>query len=447
MYWAYGEWDVRLQLCGRWVDTACMTDPVIDALQTALASLPDPGGPDALALRLHLGSELANRSRMREALAEAEAVLSVDPANVLGLNLAVRIGTELGEPRVEAWTALLEALSPATAPEPSESDEPSARMPTAIRSEGPADGERYEDFDEFDEFLMDTIRDDRRNRIRLADVGGMSGVKAQLERSFFGPIRNPEMQAAYGLTASGGLLLYGPPGCGKTFLARAIAGELDANFMNLGLHDVLDMWIGNSEKQLHQLFETAREKAPSVLFFDEVDAIGQKRSSHNSSGMRNVVAQLLSEMDGMSGTNEGVYMIGATNAPWDVDAALRRPGRFDRAVAVLPPDAQARSAILDYHLRDRPVQGVDVEAIARRTAGFSGADLRLVCESAVEDAMQRALTTGSVVPVDQKLLMKAAKSVKPSVGPWLDTARNYVTFANADGQYDDLAAYLKSKPS
>jgi SpoVK/Ycf46/Vps4 family AAA+-type ATPase len=424
-----------------------MADPVIEALQTALANLPDPNGDDAIALRLHLGSELASRGRLAEALAQAEAVLSVDPASVAGLRMAVRIGEELADSRVAAWTTLLGALEVGSQPPPPDSENEQTSGPSAVLAEGSQQRGTRDEFDEFDEFLMDTIRDDRRNRIRLGDVGGMVAVKAQLDRSFFAPIRNPEMQAAYGLTPGGGLLLYGPPGCGKTFLARAIAGELDANFITLGLHDVLDMWMGNSEKQLHQLFETARDKAPSVLFFDEVDAIGQKRSSHNSSAMRNVVAQLLSEMDGMSGPNDGVYMIGATNAPWDVDPALRRPGRFDRSVAVLPPDAEARAAILEYHLRDRPTERLDLAAIAAKTAGFSGADLRLVCESAVEAAMQQALKTGTVVPIDQKLLVKAARSVKPSVGPWLDTARNYVTFANADGQYDDLAVYLKTRPA
>ncbi len=421
-----------------------MTDPVIDALQAALRALVDQSGEDARALRIHLGKEFLRKGQPQEALVEAEIVLAAEPANVEALQIAAAGGAATDDPRTQAWESLLAALAPDSVEE--SAVDPQDAALDRVPAEGSPDDAKYDEFDEFDEFLMDTIRDDRKNRIRLDDVGGMSAVKAQLERSFFGPIRNPEFQAAYGLSASGGLLLYGPPGCGKTFLARAIAGELDANFMSLGLHDVLDMWIGNSEKQLHQLFEAAREKSPTVLFFDEVDAIGQKRSSHNSSGMRNVVAQLLSEMDGVDTSNEGVYFIGATNAPWDVDSALRRPGRFDRAVAVLPPDPQARASILEYHLRDRPAEELNLAEVASKTAGFSGADLRLVCETAVEVAMQKAMKTGTLEPVTQRLLLKSAKSLRPSVGPWLDTARNYVTFANADGQYDELAAYLASKP-
>ena len=140
----------------------------------------------------------------------------------------------------------------------------------------------------------------------------------------------------------GGLLLWGPPGCGKTFLARAVAGELGARFATVGLHHVLDMWLGNSEKQLHEFFEMARRSTPCVLFFDELDAIGHSRMDLGRSAARNVVAQLLVELDGVEHSNEGIFVIGATNQPWDVDPALRRPGRFDRTMLILPPDTPAR---------------------------------------------------------------------------------------------------------
>ena len=182
-----------------------------------------------------------------------------------------------------------------------------------------------------------------------------------------------------------------------------------------------------------------------MLFLDEVDAIGQKRSRMNSSTMRSIVAQLLSELDGAIDRNDGVFVIGATNAPWDVDPALRRPGRFDRTVLVLPPDEEARASILALHLRDCPTGELDLAKVAKKTRDLSGADLKLICDTAVEFAMERSVKSGRVEPIDQKLLDKAAKSVKPSVGPWLDTARNYVTFANADGGYDELELYLNSQ--
>jgi SpoVK/Ycf46/Vps4 family AAA+-type ATPase len=307
------------------------------------------------------------------------------------------------------------------------------------------DGDGGGDGDEFDSFLKEVLAEDRSSRVRLTDVGGMAKVKAELERRFFLPIRNPEIQRAYGKPVSGGLLLYGPPGCGKTFLARAIAGELGARFVPVTLHDTLDMWLGNSERNLHAVFTEARSATPTVLFLDEVDAIGQKRSRAASSSMRGVVAQLLSELDGAVDRNDGVFVVAATNAPWDVDPALRRPGRFDRTVLVLPPDEEARAAILAVHLRDRPTAGLDLGRIASRTPHLSGADLKLICDTAVELAMERAVGSGRVEPVDQKLLERAAKTVKPSLGPWLDTARNFVTFANNDGAYDELELYLASR--
>ena len=235
----------------------------------------------------------------------------------------------------------------------------------------------------------------------LADVGGLDDVKRQIELSFLAPMRNPELRQMYGKSLRGGLLLYGPPGCGKTFLARAIAGELDAGFYAIGLHEVLDMWLGQSEQNLHEVFERARANTPCVLFLDEVDALGQKRSQLTHSAGRNVVVQLLSELDGMGADNEGIFVLAATNQPWDVDPALRRPGRLDRTILVVPPDEDARRKILEVHLRDKPVDGIDFRRIAARTDGYSGADLRLVCEAAAELAIEDSLRQGRPRPIGQ----------------------------------------------
>jgi SpoVK/Ycf46/Vps4 family AAA+-type ATPase len=278
--------------------------------------------------------------------------------------------------------------------------------------------------------------------LRLADVCGMAEVKARLEAAFLTPMRNPDLVRLYGKSLRGGLLLYGPPGCGKTFIARAVAGELGASFLPVGLADVLDMYVGQSERNLREIFETARRNAPCVVFLDEVDALGQKRSQLRHSPARGTVNQLLSEMDGVGSTNEGVYVLGATNHPWDVDVALRRPGRFDRMLLVLPPDKEAREAIIAFHLRGRPIAGIDLRKLAAATEGYSGADLAHVCETATEQALLDSVRTGETRMIAMTDLEAAIHETRPSTGAWFETARNVAEFANESGTYDDLLAYI-----
>jgi SpoVK/Ycf46/Vps4 family AAA+-type ATPase len=281
--------------------------------------------------------------------------------------------------------------------------------------------------------------------LRLADVAGMAEVKQRLEAAFLAPMRNPELRRLYGKSLRGGLLLYGPPGCGKTFIARAVAGELGARFMPVSFADVIDMFVGQSERNIHELFGLARRSAPCVLFIDEVDALGQKRSQLRHTPMRSAVNQLLLELDDVAGSNEGVFLLAATNHPWDVDSALRRPGRFDRTLLVLPPDEPAREAVFRYHLRERPVAGVDVARLARLTEGYSGADIAHVCETAAEHALVDSARRGTPRLIGPADLETAVSEVKPSLGPWFETARNVALFANEGGTYDDLASYLRKR--
>ena len=278
----------------------------------------------------------------------------------------------------------------------------------------------------------------------LADVGGMQSVKDRLNMAFLAPLRNPEIRKLYGKSLNGGLLLYGPPGCGKTYIARALAGEVGAAFMSIRISDVLGQYFGESEGNLHDIFETARANAPVVLFLDEIDAVGLKRSAATSSYMRALTNQLLMELDGIGSENEGVFILAATNTPWDVDPALRRPGRFDRCVAVLPPDGPARQAVLYHHLKSRPVEGIDMGYLVQQTDGFTGADLAHLVDSAVEFAMMDSVRTGNVRMVTMQDFLRALAQVRPSAGPWFVTARNIVEYGNRDGQYDDLAEYMKA---
>jgi SpoVK/Ycf46/Vps4 family AAA+-type ATPase len=222
-----------------------------------------------------------------------------------------------------------------------------------------------------------------------------------------------------------------------------VAGELGARFISICLHDVLDRYIGQGEKNLHAIFESARRTAPCVLFFDEVDAIGRKRTQLASSSGRGIVVQLLSELDSFGTDNEGVFCMAATNHPWDVDTALRRPGRFDRTLLVPPPDVPAREAILRFHMRERPQADIAYAELAGQTRQWSGADLAHLCETSAERALEASIARGAPRPIAMDDFRHALAEIKPSTAPWLETARNYAQFANDGGTYDDLLAYFR----
>jgi SpoVK/Ycf46/Vps4 family AAA+-type ATPase len=410
--------------------------------------------PTNAALRVHLAGLLLEADQPADALGHLELVLRDQPDHVEALGLAATAGGAIGDHRALGWARLHASLTGSGTTEQVSTDDGAqvdgvhvdpARDKSERLPSDDGDGITPEGVD-WDRFLDDVLREaGQLPPVTLADVGGLNEVKDRLEQSFLAPLRNPELRRAYGTNLRGGLLLWGPPGCGKTFLARAVAGELGARFVSVGLHQTLDMWLGNSEKQLHQLFEQARRNTPCVLFFDELDAIGHSRINLGRSAARNVVAQLLVELDGIESSNEGIFVIGATNQPWDVDPALRRPGRFDRTMLLVPPDEKARAAILRYHLRDRPVGDVDFEKLAVATEGMSGADLRLICDDAAERALQKAIGSSSIQPIGDAELRKAVKSTRPSTSVWLESAKNHVRYANATGEYDELADYLRRR--
>jgi len=282
-----------------------------------------------------------------------------------------------------------------------------------------------------------------RPRVTFWDVGGMENVKEEVRMKIIHPLAHPDLYKAYGKTAGGGILLYGPPGCGKTHLARATAGEIKAAFLAVGINDILDMWIGQSERNMHEIFEQARRSRPCVLFFDEVDALGANRSDMRHVGRQMLINQFLSEMDGIQSNNEGVLVLAATNMPWQVDPAFRRPGRFDRLIFVPPPDAPARAAILRILCRGKPVQEIDYDLLSKRTDGYSGADLKGVLDRAVEAKLREAIKDGVPKPLTTRDLSAATAEVKPSTREWFATARNHALFANQGGVYDDILKYLK----
>jgi AAA+ superfamily predicted ATPase len=297
---------------------------------------------------------------------------------------------------------------------------------------GPVEGEAF-------------VGDTPKETTTFDQVGGMDEIKRVIHRMVILPLSRPELYQKYGRKSGGGVMLYGPPGCGKTLLARATAGECGLPFVNVRIEDVMDPYLGVSERNLHAAFERARANSPCVLFVDELDALAFARHKHGGSEARRLVDVLLQELDAIGSENDGLLVLAATNAPWDVDEAMLRPGRFDRVIFVPPPDEPARADILSVLLKDVPAGGLDLKALANQTPMFSGADLRALVERGVDAVIDEALTTGGEPPLSMQHLERVLPAVKPSTLDWLHRVRSYIEFANQTERYDDVAAYLRSK--
>lgn len=283
-----------------------------------------------------------------------------------------------------------------------------------------------------------------REKVSFNDVAGMDKLKKTLRLQIIEPFRNPGVFKRFRKRAGGGVLLYGPPGCGKTLMARAVATECKAEFMLVGISDVLNMWIGESERQLAELFNQARARKPCVMFFDELDALAYSRSKATSGSSRTVVNEFLAQLDGFHDNNEQILILAATNMPWDVDPAIKRPGRFAKQIFVPPPDAQARAAMLEMKLTGVPCEDVNVAALAQATALFSGADMDGLIELAKEAAISDMLDGQDERALRQSDFTEALGEMTPTTVDWLKTARNLVKYSGVDSAYKDVEKYLKS---
>lgn len=283
-----------------------------------------------------------------------------------------------------------------------------------------------------------------REKVSFSDVAGMAALKKTLRLQIIEPFLNPGLFARFRKKAGGGVLMYGPPGCGKTMIARAIATECNAAYIAVGISDVLNMWLGESEKNLAVLFEKARSEKPCVLFFDELDALAYSRSKAGSSSARTVVNEFLAQLDGFGENNDEVLVLAATNMPWDVDPAMKRPGRFSKQVFVPPPDEEARLVMLEMKLENVPTRSLNLAALAKATNGYSGADIDGLIDNAKDAALAEMLDSRKERPLCQADFAAALESSVPSTIDWLKTARNLVKYAGADASYRDVDRYLRN---
>ena len=429
--------------------------------------------PDNIPLRLHLADSLLNAGFAADSEKEYRLALEIAPKN---LGLQYGLARAFGQQGKDSHAlALLETLTKTAGAPPKafllhakllfksgeveqsviqyrravEHDPSLVDVEFAQKLGIDADDRESEVFEgkvraaNIEEEDTPTPKELEKPKIKFQDVGGMDGVKDEIRMKIIHPMTHSELYKAYGKSVGGGILMYGPPGCGKTYLARATAGEINANFLAIGINDVLDMWIGSSERNLHSIFDNARSHNPCVLFFDEVDALGASRSDMKQHAGRQLINQFLAEMDGVKSSNEGVLILAATNAPWHLDSAFRRPGRFDRILFVPPPDTDARAAILRLLCQGKPMQDVDFDAVAKKTADFSGADLKAVVDVAIEKKLREAMREGLPKPLTTKDLVAAAGTLRPTTKEWFAAARNYALYSNQGGIYDDILKYLK----
>lgn len=279
-------------------------------------------------------------------------------------------------------------------------------------------------------------------KVTFQDVGGLESLKEIIKMKIIKPFTNPGLFARFRKKTGGGILLFGPPGCGKTFIAKATAGECNAKFIDVQITDILNPYLGVSEQNVRDIFSSARASKPCVLFIDEIDTVGYNRSKSSSEYMRPIIDQLLVEMEGIDTDTDKLLIIGATNMPWDVDSAFKRPGRFDKMVFVPPPDIEARKTIFNLKLKDKPFKEIDIDLLAEMTELYSGADIDNVVEIATENVISEIAASEIERPILMQDLIKAIGDTKPSTVEWLRTIKNYVKYANQSGFYNEVEKFL-----
>lgn len=242
--------------------------------------------------------------------------------------------------------------------------------------------------------------------LKMADFAGYSDLIETCMSEIGLPVRHPELYKKYNLPSNSGIILYGPPGVGKTRFVKALAGELGIKLFVLRISQVMDMYTGNSEKNIHKVFETARQNSPSIIFLDEFDAFGSDRADLLEGGGKRTINQLLTELDGIESNNANIFVIGSTNRPFDIDPALKRSGRFQTEIYVRPPGIKDRESLFDYYLKKFNISEKvrDKLLLAKETEGYSGADIERICKVAVMEKIEAEIRNDDLQITDEYIL-------------------------------------------
>ena len=285
-------------------------------------------------------------------------------------------------------------------------------------------------------------------KLKFKDIAGLDEVKERIKEAIVYPFTYPEEYKYFGVNPGGGILLYGPPGCGKTMLAAAAAAECDAVFINLKISDIKDKYVGESEKNIKQVFELAHSYERAILFFDEIDAMAGERSSSKESHEKSLVNELLAQMDALEskGTPRNSLVLAATNQPWSVDLALRRSGRFDSAVFIPNPDQKAREKIFQINLKSRPVgKSVKLNTLAEMTKGYASAEIVDICDRAAKIPLRERLRENKQrreISVDDfNQAIKEKNSVLPA---WYSRSLKEIDHSGEIDMFQDLIKAAKA---
>lgn len=263
------------------------------------------------------------------------------------------------------------------------------------------------------------------------DIAGLENVKEKIRLKIIEPFRHPDLYTYFGKKIGGGILMYGPPGCGKTLIAEAAANEAGCSFFVANISNLASKYVGETEKNISELFKQARESSPSIIFFDEIEALGSERSKSDQYS-KTAVSQLLMEINGLGNRDQRILLIGATNEPWNVDIALRRSGRFGDPIFIPPPDFKTRYILIKNYLKDKPIDSdVNIIALAIETEGYSGSDLVELCDVAIENALRSSLASKARQKVNMEHFISALKEcLAKSTSHWFSMAKQELAKAN-----------------
>ena len=313
---------------------------------------------------------------------------------------------DLRQARRDTAAKLLELAKDCQNPTPRQRAAASANPKSAIRNPQSADGEAS---------ASDWIVREK-PKLKFDDIAGLDDVKEDIRLKMLYPFEHPELAQKFAIQPGGGVLLFGPPGTGKTMLAQATAGEIDATFLRISPADVMSKWVGEAEQNIKKLLDAALAEPRSIIFIDEIEALIPSRKDEGSSVMQRVVPQLLQAMQGFDGRHNPILWMGATNVPWQLDPAVLRPGRFDEKIYIPLPDLPARRKLLELYLKNRPLADeVDLESLATTLEGYSGADIKYLCDRAATVPFLRSIATGQDGEIDPSVLDEVIATTPRSV--------------------------------